>query len=113
MNMINYSKEIIERYLELITGTTASLTAKNLFIVQEDVNLLNKKRDHKFQNYIVKLLWISKCAWPDIQNSLVFLTTRVKHTDEDDKKNIIFLWNLNRKLHMGLTIKSDGKSILK
>jgi len=59
-----------------------------LFTVNPDAIPLSASESDRYHHYVAKLLFLCKCARPDIQMSVAFLITRVKKPDQDDIKKL-------------------------
>jgi hypothetical protein len=83
-DMDPYIKTIIDAFPEKITGVNSTLAADHLFAVRPsaEAHLLPKDQALAFYCTTAQLLFLSPVC-RDIQTP-AFLTTRVKHPDEDD-----------------------------
>ena len=73
---------------ELMKGVSVTPAANHLFNVNPDCNKLGEEQVSQFHHLTAKLLYLSKCARPDMQTAVSFLTTRVREPDEDDYKKL-------------------------
>jgi hypothetical protein len=76
----------VEKLLESYGNLAARLTPSNrsIFEVSMDAVLLPEEERKIFHSVVAKLLYLSKCARPDILTAVSFLCTRVtKATVED------------------------------
>ena len=73
------------------TKTAKTPASEFLFKTREDVKVLPEKQVAIFHTFVVKNLFASKHAWPDISVAVAFLCTRVKNPDEDNWKKLIRL----------------------
>ena len=60
---------------ELMKGPSATLAANHLFNVIPDCNKLGAEKASEFHHLTAKILYLSKCARPDLQTAVLFLTT--------------------------------------
>jgi hypothetical protein len=95
-----------------IEGTLSSPATNDIFIVKESprLELIESK---KFHSFVAKLLYLSKRFRVDILQSVIFLTTRVQESTEEDMKKlkrIIKYLNYSKDLTMSLGVK--GFSIM-
>ena len=89
--MFKQIKEIIEIFEDLdpnSKGNKASVSPSNLFIVRDDRPKISEKLSVGFHRVVEKTLFTTNRSRPDSSTSLSFLTTRVKHPDEDDWSNL-------------------------
>ena len=83
--MIPYIDSIIKDFPELIEKVSPTPAADYLFKVQEeDARPLGEDQAMAFHQTVAQLLFLCMRARRDIQTAVAFLTTRVKHPDEDD-----------------------------
>ena len=90
-------REAIDMFGEPVTDIVSSPTAKHLFQVNEECELLSRSKSELFHSVTAKLLYLEKRARPDIETAVTFLTTRVSSPTSDDWKKlrrvIIYLSN--------------------
>ena len=72
----------------------------NLFVVNEECELLNEEQQEMFHSCVTKALYFAKQARPDILPCITFLTKRVKKPDKD---------NWEKLAHMIKYLKSTEK----
>ena len=114
VNIIKYIKDTIEGFIELISGGAATPAASHLFEVNEDGVKLVEQLAQVLHTTTAKLLFLWKRAQPDIQVPIAFLTTRVKHPDEDDWKKLVrVLKYLKDTVDIVLTLSADNMSVVK
>ena len=84
-DMIPYLSKIIKTFPEKITGAASSPAADHLFKVRppSEALLLTEDLATAYHHTTAQLLFLSRVR-RDIQSTVAFLTTRVKHPDEDD-----------------------------
>jgi hypothetical protein len=84
-DMIPYINKILSDFPEKITGVTSSPAADHLFQVRptSEAKILPEEQARAFHHTTAQLLFLSRVR-RDIQTTVAFLTTRVKHPDEDD-----------------------------
>ena len=73
---------------DLMKGASVTLAANHLFNINPDCRKLGEEKVSQFHHLTGKLLYLSKCARPDQQTVVSFLTTRVWEPDEDDYKKL-------------------------
>jgi len=69
------------------------MARSHLFNVNPEVTKLDEKQSILFHNFVAKLLFLCKWAWPDLQTAAAFLSIRVRALDSDDYKNCAGLYN--------------------
>ena len=86
VDMIDYIKNVITDFPEEITGSSPTPHADHLFKIrdEEDAKYLPEEQAQQFHKTTAQLLFLQCRARRDIQVAVAFLTTRVKHPDEDD-----------------------------
>ena len=85
VSMIPYIDSIIKDFPELIEKVSPTPAADYLFKVrEEDARPLGEDQAMAFHRTVAQLLFLCMRARRDIQTAVAFLTTRVKHPDEDD-----------------------------
>ena len=85
VKMIKYVKEMMEDFQEYKAAKTP---AGELLFKTRECNKFNKEKTEIFHTMVAKGLLLCKRARPDIHTSIAFLTTRVRHPDEDDWKKL-------------------------
>ena len=66
----------------------STLDATHLFYVNEDCIKLKKFSSDKFHHITANILFLGERVRPFIQTSVVFLTKRVKYTNDEDYNKI-------------------------
>ena len=85
----NYIEQILgEVDIKLMSGSSKTPAASQLFSVDDDGVKLNKKETDVFHRNVARLLFLSKRARPDLQTVVAFLCTRVQSPDIDDNKKL-------------------------
>jgi hypothetical protein len=80
----------------------------------EERTMLNKEQARAFHHDVVQLLSASSRSRKDIQTEVTFLTTRVKHPDEDDWVKLKRLLRYIREvINMPIILKVDSLNIIK
>jgi hypothetical protein len=84
-DMVPYIDTIIDAFPDKITGVTSTPATDHLFAVHPsaEARLLPIDQAWDFHHTSAQLLFLCRVCC-DIQNPVSFLTTRVKHPDEDD-----------------------------
>jgi hypothetical protein len=111
-DMIPYIKKIFTAFPEKITGVSSTPAADHLFTVRTptDAKLLPEEQARAFHHTVAQLLFLSRVR-RDIQTTIAFLTTRVKHPDEDDWGKLKrVLKYLNGTRYLLLTLSADSLS---
>ena len=78
--MIKYLYQILDKFIDEITKTSATPSADYLFKIREkcDAALLPEELAIIFHHTVTRLLFVSQRARRDIQTPVSFLTKRVK-----------------------------------
>jgi hypothetical protein len=84
--MGDYLKGVLGDFPEEITGSSPIPASEHLFdaLPDEERTTLNEEQTQAFHHDVAQLLFASSRSRKDIQTAVSFLTTRVKHPDEDD-----------------------------
>ena len=90
LSMINYFKEIIDDFPEVMKGAK-TLAATNLFKVNKEAIKLSKVQVERYHQFVAQILWGSLRVCLDTLTALSFLTLRVQRRDEDDWKKPTWL----------------------
>ena len=61
---------------------------KNLYTVNKKTRKLNETKSKNFQSVVAKLLFIMKRARLDLEPTVLFLTTRVSKSDEENARGL-------------------------
>jgi hypothetical protein len=86
--MADYVKGILDEAPSDMDGTAASPAANHLFSVNDKSDKIDAKRADLYHRLTAKLLYLSKCARPDFQTAVSFLTTRVTQPNIDNWKKL-------------------------
>ena len=110
--------EFIDKMLEDLQpdmdGTARTLTVEHLFTVNLKPVPLPEDTTIMFHHNFTKLLILCKCAQPDLQTSVAFLSTHVKSPDEDDYKKLThIMWQLRSTARLPLTLEADNLQVIK
>jgi hypothetical protein len=88
--MYKYIGNMLKELPSDMEGTAATLASPHLFAVNNDnPEKLDEDTAEMFHRNVAKLLFLCKCARPDIQTAVSFLCTRVKSPDTDDYKKLV------------------------
>jgi hypothetical protein len=87
--MFDYIKNMLDDLPADMDGEAATPAAPHLFQVnEENPEKLSEDRAQLYHHNVVKLLFLSRRARPDIQTAVAFLCTRVKAPGTDDYKKL-------------------------
>jgi len=87
--MFDYIEQIIcEVDRKLMSGSSKTPAASQLFSVDDDEVKLDKKEADAFHRNVARLLFLSKRARPDLQTAVAFLCIGVQSPDIDDNKKL-------------------------
>jgi hypothetical protein len=114
IGMEEYVTRMLESFPGGLTGTSSTPAAQYLFNTREQAQILTEDKSAIFHTMVAKALFTCKCARPDIQLAVAFLSTRVRGPDEDDWKKLVQLLKyLNGTKSLALRLTADKTSILK
>jgi hypothetical protein len=107
--MIPYIKKVIEAFPEKITGVHSTPASDHFFQVRPptEATYLPEEQARAFHHTTAQLLFLSRVRH-NIQTTVAFLTTRVKHPDEDDwgKLRRVLTYLLSTQ-HLRLTLSAE------
>jgi hypothetical protein len=85
IDMIPYIRNIIDAFPEKIAGVQSTPAGNRLFQVRppSEAKYLPEEQARAFHHTMAQLLFLSRVR-RDIQTTVAFLTTRVKHPNNDD-----------------------------
>ena len=89
VDMIHFIEKMLVDINQLIHYKIPA--TKNIFSVDETANALSEKERKEFHTLVVKILFLSKRAWPEISAANNSLCTRVNSATEEDKKKLYHL----------------------
>jgi hypothetical protein len=113
-DIVPYINKIIDAFPEKIMGVTSTPAADHLFAVclSAKARLLPIDQARVFHHTTAQLLFLS-CVHCDIQTPVSFLTTRVKHPDEDEWGELkCVLTYLHSTRSLKLTLFAESLSII-
>jgi hypothetical protein len=108
-DMIPYINKIFTGFPGKITGVSSTPAADHLFNVRPptEAKLIPEEQACAFHHTVAQLLFLSRVR-RDIQTTIAFLTTRVKHPDEDNWGKLkCVLKYLNGTRYLVLTLSAD------
>jgi hypothetical protein len=113
VDMRYYIKGMIEEFPYEIKSTTTAPWTEKLLKVQEDSKKLEEERRSIFHTYVMKAMFLCKRARPDIDPSVIFLSSRVNNANEDDWKKLLrALGFLKGTINDVLTLEADDTNTL-
>ena len=83
-NMIEELEEILSEYGESLDRQYPHPAAKWLFTIKPDAKPLEESKGDVYRSFVAKLLWVEKRSRPDIEPTVLFLSTQVKLPTKDD-----------------------------
>ena len=112
-----YIEEIITAFDKAAPGnnsTKSSTSPVNLSVVDEDFNNIKQIKVAYFQNLVVKTICATRQVRPDTCTSILFLTMRVRESDEDDWKKLVWMMQYLAGMQtLPLILSANGIGILK
>ncbi len=115
VSMITYTSKILTNFPKPITTSCATPAADHLFTVrnESEAKFLPEAQAQAFHHTVAQLLFLCKRTQRDIQTAVSFLTTCVKHPDEDDWGKLKrVLRYLRGTCHMKLNLSADNLTCL-
>ena len=88
VSMDSYITKAIDKFPEEMMKPIRTTAENHLLKVDDVCKKLCDRHKIIFHRFVAKLLFLIKRARPDIQPTIVFLTTRVRNPDEDNWKKI-------------------------
>ena len=86
--MDSYTTEAIDEFLDEMMKTIKMPAGDHLLKVDDACVKLCERDKIIFLRLLAKILSLSKCARPDIQPTITFLTMRVRNPDEGNWKKL-------------------------
>jgi hypothetical protein len=86
--MFDYVEGILDEAPADMDGVAVTPATLELFTVDENAEPLDDERAETYHRLTAKQLYLCKCARPDLQPTVTFLTTRVTHPTVDDWKKL-------------------------
>ena len=112
-----YIEEIITAFDKAAPGnnsTKSSTSPVNLSVVDEDFNNIKQIKVAYFHNLVVKTICATRQVRPDTCTSILFLTMRVRESDEDDWKKLVWMMQYLAGMQtLPLILSANGIGILK
>jgi hypothetical protein len=116
-SMLDYIDGILTDWKKVASdaqGTKASAAPRDLFVVNEDCEKLEKKQAKGFHYFVAKTLLATKRVRPDTGTSISLLTTRLRGLDCDDWRKLLHLMkHLSGTRRLSLILSANGTGILK
>jgi hypothetical protein len=113
-SMTDYVRGILDELPDDMNGECATPAPNYLFEVNNDCDKLDLETPDMFHHNTAKLLFLCKCARPDIQPAVAFLCTRVKGPDTDNyKKYTRVMKLLHATINMPLSLEADKTNVIK
>jgi hypothetical protein len=88
IEMKDQLQEAIDMFGEEVDKSVVTPALRNLFVINSKAKELNSEDIDTFHSVVAKLLFIMKCATPDLETVVSFLMTRVSKSDEDDWRKL-------------------------
>ena len=112
--MYDYIDKMLADLPSDMDGVARTPVAEHLFTVNPTPKQLNEETAMMFHHNIAKLLFLCKQACPDLQMSVVFLSTCVKSPDEDGYKKLAQVMHyLCGMVQLPLTLEAENLQIIK
>ena len=107
-SMPNYVQGVLDGAPPDMDGVAITPAASNLFAIRRDADQLDNERTEVYHHITAHLLYLCQCAWPDLQTTMAFLSTRVTQPDVDDWKKLTrCIWYLRDSKELYLTLEAD------
>ena len=117
VDMVDYAKNMLEEFsVKFDEGTDVNWPAVgDLFDQgQKEFPKLGKQQSEEFHTFVLKGLFLSKRARPDIQPTIAFLCTRVKEPNEGDWRKLVRLMKyLYTSRDLTLKLSADDLRVIK
>lgn len=84
VDMRYYIENMMAEFPEKLRSSNHKPWNDKLFRVDDTSKLLDKKRKETFHSFVMKAMFLSQRARPDIQPGVAYLSTRVKNPTESD-----------------------------
>ena len=94
VSMFNFVDDLLRDYRKAAPeehGIKTSAAPRNLFVVDDDCEKLDKKKAEQFHHLVAKTLFATKRARPDTGTAVSFLSTRVRAPDKQDWTKLVHM----------------------
>ena len=94
VSMFDFVDDLLRDYKKAAPeehGTKTSAAPRNLFVVDDDCEKLDKKKAEQFHHLVAKTLFATKRARPDTGTAVSFLSTRVRAPDKQDWTKLVHM----------------------
>jgi hypothetical protein len=113
VDMKYYIKAMIEEFPYEVPYCKKTPWTERLFKVNEDSKKIEHQRKETFHTFVMKCMFLTKRARPDIEPAITFLSSRVKEPNEDDWNKLIrVLGYLKATIEDVLTLEADDTNTL-
>ena len=113
IKMEEYIRNMLTELPEDMEGMATTPAAEYLFKINETPTYLSDDDAMVFHHNMAKLLFLCKWARPDLQMAVAFLSTWVKHPDQDDYKKLVRAMKYLRKtITLPLTLEADDLQLV-
>jgi hypothetical protein len=109
ITMEGFVKDLIKE--NEVKRTAATPAADHLFTVRDSPKLLSENAK-RFHSIVAKLLYLAKRTRPDILTAVIFLTSRVQESTEDDYQKLLRLLRyINYTKTLGIILSAGNDKI--
>ena len=114
IDMVEYIAKCLADLPERMQGKANTPAADDLFIIDVDSELLDKKGSEFFHSKVAQILFLGKRGRPDLLTAISFLCTRVKSpTKQDDEKLCRVMKYMASTSDLMLRLRADKMNIIK
>ena len=99
VSMFDYVDDLLRDYKKAAPEeheTKSSAAPRNVFVVGNDCEKLDKKKAEQFHHLVAKTLFVTKRARPDTGTAVSFISTRVRAPDKQDWTKLVHLMKFLR-----------------
>ena len=108
VDMKYYIEQMIAEFKHEVKDTKRALWNDKLFKVSTSSKKLDKQRKAEFHTFVMKAMFLSKRARPDIQPVVSFLSTRTTEPDESDWNKLLKMMSFLKGTKLDiLTLEAD------
>ena len=91
VDMKDYIEDLIATFPEKLSDNIQCPWTTRLFNINTESKLLDKNKKDIFHTFVMKCMFLAKIARPDILVGIIYLSTRVMNSNEEDWKKLIRL----------------------
>jgi hypothetical protein len=93
VDITQYVKRMIQEFPKKLSGNSRCPWSKNLYKVDKKSPKISEDKSKIFHTFVMKSMFLCKCARQDMLPGIVFLANRVKDPNQQDYIKLLKLMN--------------------